>query len=316
MRRFIFQVILFCSVLSFICSIPLWRFEYEARKCMSRHPYKRVNMIYNLKGANADLIIMGNSRAEDAYNDSVLSKVLQLKCVNIGWSGYPFDYQYNVMYKTYMKQNSIPKYVILEIGPWAFFDYFNPKYTVELLPYIDYPEFKFYYKLCPELTTADYWLLHKYAGMSDKISKQMQLIKGVTETKSKGFKHHYFKEKMKFEEDKDIINLFCLFLDECKAQGTDVFLICSPIHSNEGKPFFEMKRFWQLITKITKGKPIHILNYEDFYGNDTTYFQDPMHLNSFGRNDYSIKIGYDIDSIIKAKNYCPHNPFTFSEVTL
>ena len=295
MIRFIFQVILFCSVLSFICSIPLWRFEYEARKCMSKHPYKRVNMIYNLKGANADLIIMGNSRAEDSYNDSILSKVLQLKCINIGWAGYPFDYQYNVMYKTYMKQNSTPKYILLEIGPWAFFDYVNPKYTIELLPYIDYPEFKFYHKICPELTTADYWLLHKYAGISDIISEQMQSIKGVTETNSsaniKGFKHNYFKEKRKFEEDKDIIN------------------------SDEGKPFFEMKRFWQLITKITKGKSINILNYEDFYGNDTTYFQDPMHMNSYGRNDFSIKIGYDIDSIIKAKNYCPHNPFIFPEVT-
>ena len=279
--------------------IPIWIFEYYASQCTTISPYKNLNRIDQLKNFDADFIIIGNSRAEQSYNDSIFSDKLDMKCVNIGWSGYPFDYQYNIMYKTYMKNNKPPKYMLVEIGPWAFFDYVNPNYIVEFLPYLNRKEFEFYIDLCPEVLQIDrYCPLHKYAGMGTKIDEQLKKIRNGDDIRKhkNTFTHNYIKEEKPLENNPNIIKLFRSFLTECDTQGIKVILICSPIHTDEGKVFFDMNRFWNLIHNLVPSK-IPILNYVDLYHNDTIFFADPMHLNPYGKDCYSTKVANDIKSL-------------------
>ena len=103
MTRFLKNALLFISIVLLLISAVVYpislKFERRAYQCKSTAPYSRINMIYNTKGNDAKLIIMGNSRAS-AYNDSILSQMLGIKCFNIGFAGYPFIYQYHIMYKT------------------------------------------------------------------------------------------------------------------------------------------------------------------------------------------------------------------------
>lgn len=305
MKRFILQVVIFIGILVLLTSIPCQIFEKKAQQCTTRHPYSRVNFAINSANINADLIILGNSRAEDSYNDSILSAQIELRCLNLGWAGYPFDYQYNVMFETYIKQNIYPKYVLLEVGPWAFFDYVNPIYTIELLPYINRPEFQFYVKLCPELSWVDKSLFVKYAGKLDKVKKELVLFfkspihktEKIEKVKKTKWNSNYFGEQQHLECDTSIIQVFNSFIDECLEKDIKVVLICSPIHSKDGARYFDMEGFWKIINQNIEKRNIIVLNYENLYGNDTVYFANPMHLNSYGRDCYTLKVAHDLDSL-------------------
>lgn len=116
MKRFLIHVTLCFIILVVICMIPCLIFEKKAKECTKTAPYSKINLVSNLNRADADVIIVGNSRAEYSYNDSILSALTGKKCLNIGLSGYSFEFQYHVMYKRYLAHNNIPKFVILEVG--------------------------------------------------------------------------------------------------------------------------------------------------------------------------------------------------------
>ena len=260
-------------------------------------------MIYKTKGNNAKLIIMGNSRAS-AYNDSILSHMLGMKCFNIGFAGYPFIYQYHIMYETYIAHNSRPDYIIQEIGPWAFFDYVMPKYSIDMCPYIERENFSFLKEITPELSYSDNFRLVRYAG---KLTKVIDEIDNLDESQGNasssgdvGFhKNALIGGKQKFECTPENISLFKQFIDECSANNIKLMLICSPIMSEVASTYFDMDGFWNLIDSITKGHDLTILNYQDLFENDTTYFKDDIHLNTKGNDLFSKRVGNDLNKILK-----------------
>ena len=302
MKKFICQIIVFSLLFVLICTIPLVVFEKRAKDCTTRPPYSSVNFANNSKNIDADLIVIGNSRAECSYNDSILSAMTGLKCVNLGWAGYPFDYQYNVMFKTYIKQNKKPKYIMVEVAPWAFFDYVNPIYIIELLPYINQPEFQFYVELCPELSWIDKSLFVKYAGKLNKVRKELVLFKSpihkTEKVNKRKWNSNYITGSCRLECDSAIIRVFNTFIDECLGNDIQLILICSPIHLKDGASHFDMDGFWKIINSSIKNKDIKILDYENLYGNDTSYFQDPMHLDDgYARDCFTKKVAHDLDSL-------------------
>lgn len=321
MRRFItyfiaFSLICFCIIEIFL--IPLASaFEQSAYNNKNSDPYCRINFVTECKDVNADLIIIGNSRAEGGYNGALLSKRTGLKCLNLGMAGYPFNFQYHIMYKTYVRQNSIPKYVIVEIGPFSFFDYFIPQYTIEMLPYIDRAEFKFYFESCPELSYWDHYRIVRYAGKYMEMASAIKKLKesettpniqtlltndslGNTEmpTNNDGYEENYLKKKkFDLEKNPDIIKVFNTFLNECEEQSIQVILVCSPIHTTDGACHFDMEGFWSLIAKIAIKHKVKVLNYEKLFGDDRKYFSNSMHLNTYGINCFTRTIAHDLDSL-------------------
>lgn len=270
-----------------------------AHTCNCEEPYMEINRIYKMKDANANIIVTGNSRAEASYNDSILSNELGQKCINIGWSGYPFIHQYHVMIKTYLSQNKKPDLIIQEIGPWAFLDHVNPKYTVEFLPYLDNSSFHFLEDICPELTKWDQFMMIRYAGKTSRIIDELKYIKGIKEKHPhrSGFISNYFKNKQQLECDPVIIDLFKRYVQECREKDIKLIFVCSPIHILEGQQYFDMNGFWAIFNRIAKSNNIMVLNYQNLYRNDTIYFQDAMHLNKYGRDCFSRKIAHDLDSL-------------------
>lgn len=247
-----------------------------------------------------DVLILGNSRAYFTYNDTLMSELLNKKCVNLGWSGYPFDYEYHVIWKTFIKQNPAPKQILLEVGPWAFFDYVNPKYTIEMLPYIERPEFQFYVNLCPELSCRDHILLYKYAGKGRQMINEYKMFYSKTlvgRGPRKKWNPNYVQGPIALEHDSLILRDFEAFIQECDSLHIPLIFVDSPMHMEDGYSCFEMDKFWELIYSYIGDRPIEVLNYESLYGNDTTLFQDPMHLTDATKNLFTTKIAHDLDSL-------------------
>ncbi len=300
MKRFLIHVTLCFIILVVICMIPCLIFEKKAKECTKTAPYSKINLVSNLNRADADVIIVGNSRAEYSYNDSILSALTGKKCLNIGLSGYSFEFQYHVMYKRYLAHNNIPKFVILEVGPVAFFKHASNPYSIEMLPYVNQNDFDAYIDMCPELTIADKVMFVRYFGKLDLVAKQIH--KFNRQAKKKGVrKPNWNREndtiRMVVEYDTTIIHLFQRFLDECNEQDTKVIMVCSPMHGKYGKSRYNIDMFWQIIKYYSAGKKIPILDYEDLYDSETAFFADPMHLNHYGRDCFSAKLAHDLDSL-------------------
>ena len=305
MNRFLKNTLLLSTiVLLFISAIvyPITlEFERRAYACKSTAPYCRVNMIYNTKDNDAKLIIMGNSRAS-GYNDSILSGILGIKCFNIGFAGYPFIYQYHIMYKTYMSQNLHPDYIIQEIGPWAFLDYVMPKYSIDMYPYITRKNFDFLKDITPELSYADNFRLVRYAGKIKKVVNEFETLdeSGDNTPPDQSFhRNGLIAGKQKFEHTPENISLFKQFIEECSTNNIQLILICSPILKDVSSTYFDMDKFWNLIDSINQDSKLTVLNYQDLFGNDTTLFKDYIHLNTKGTEEFSNRVGRDLNQILK-----------------
>ena len=289
-----------------VCLIPIYFFEKKAKSCLDRHPYSNINKVTNIKHVDADLIILGNCRAENDYDASLMSSLSGLKCLNLGWSGSSFDYSYYIMYNTYLKQNKKPRYIVLEASPIVFFNHEFPVNSIQLLPYINRPEFQFCIETCPQLSNADKVLFVKYFGKLIKVLEEIDRLNHKTKNNpenNNSWKEHYLSEPQPLKCDKSIVQLFDMFLDECLSEGIKVILVCSPMQVKDGLSYYDMKTFWSIVLQCVSGTKFPVISYAEYFGDDTTYFSDPTHLNKHGREVFTTKLIHDLDSvgIINAK---------------
>jgi hypothetical protein len=307
MRRFLCQIGVFLVIVIAVCTIPPYVFEQKAKDCTNQDPYASINKVSNINHVDADLIILGNCRANGGYDASLMTSLSGLQCLNLGWDGSSFDYCYHIMYKTYLKNNKKPRYIIVDIGPWAFFEHEAPVYTIQMLPYIKRPEFQFYIEMCPQLSNADKLLFVRYFGTMGKVFKEISRLNRPETIGSnkvdKGWRDDYFDKPHRLEGNKAIVQLFYSFLDECLSDEIKVILVCSPMHVKDGLSYFDMNNFWTIVKKCASGTGFPIISYAEYFGDDTTYFSTPAHLNKHGREIFTAKLIHDLDSvgIINAK---------------
>jgi len=310
MKKFLLRILFFLIMMVLVSSIPCIVFEKKALNTTDKTPYKRINEICNMQNVNADLIVLGNSRARESYNDSLMTRLIGMRCLNLGNGGYSFDYVYHIMYNNYLKQNQPPKYIIVDISPWGTFSHTNPVYTIQMLPYITRPGFEFFQELCPRWSKANYILFVKYFGKLGKVCKELDYLTQPTAQKSKPNNLEWPKDcvgephRVEQECDEQIINLFVRFLDECKEQNISVILVCSPMHVEDGLCYFDMDVFWNIIKWCNRGTKFPLVSYQDFFDSDTAFFTDPIHLNQYGKQVFTTKLMHDLDSvgIIKQHN--------------
>ena len=299
MKRFLCQILVFLLALVIFYSIPLLLFEKKAKECTNREPYMNINKVTRLEHVDADVIILGNSRAECAFDSSLMTSLSGLKYLNLAWGGHAFDFCYHVMYKTYIKHNKKPNYIIVEVSPRTFFEHTSSLYCIELLPYINRPEFQFYVDMCPQLSKADRMLFIRYFGKLRKVIKEIGCFDNpvIQKPKKHKWRKNYYKKPQRLECNPSIIQLFDSFLDECLADGIKVILVCSPMHIEDGLNYFDVNGFWRIVKKCVSGTKFPVISYQNYFGNDTVYFSDPIHLNSYGKEVFSTKLIHDLDSL-------------------
>ena len=288
-----------------VCLIPIYIFEKRAKSCLDIQPYSNINKVTNIKHVDADLIILGNCRAETGYDASLMSSLSGLKCLNLGWSGSSFDYSYYIMYNTYLKQNKKPRYIVLEASPIVFFNHEFPVNSIQLLPYINRPEFQFCIETSPQLSNADKVLFVKYFGKLIKVFEEIGRLnhKAKNNPENNSWGEHYLSEPQPLKCDRSIVQLFDMFLDECLSEGIEVILVCSPMQVKDGLSYYDMKTFWSIVLQCVSGTKFPVISYAEYFGDDTTYFSDPTHLNKHGREVFTTKLIHDLDTvgIINAK---------------
>lgn len=302
MKKFIVRIIVFFVAIALIDIIfgRCCDYMYEHSKSGDS---RKIN--YAIRECNADILIMGSSRANHHYDPQIMTDSLGLSCYNLGVDGSGAILM-NGFYRL-ISQRYIPKLIIYELTPS--FDFYqnsadanNTRYLAKLKPY--------YREKCLKQLYDDvdgHELLKLFSGLYRYNTSCMNLLRsfygGVVSgrngyeplngamTAVKPF------EIKTYQRDSLKIKYLKEFIHDCKKAGTEVVFVVSPRYgattSVEYFPVFDMCR--QENCKVLD----HFCDSVFIYNKE--YFKDPHHLNAVGADNYSNTIIKELKEICMKK---------------
>jgi len=307
MKRFLLNITAFTVLIYIILWIPQYLFDHRACNNHTVWPFKEFNRMdeWYPDSVADELLVMGNSRGYH-YVPEVMKEFYSGCVENLSMRGYSFDFQYHMMLKKYLQKDYHPKYILQEVGPFSFFGYVNPKLNIAFFPYIQRSELAFMYDFRPGLTVFDKYLPIKYRGNLDKMYdywKEMDWYDTLQE--SDDMPKSYCIDNIPFHVEyfePSIIHLFHSYIQECDSLGIKLILIVSPMHTEDGIPKYDWDSFNHIMDSVTAGYDLPLLDYTRYFGNDTTYFNDPIHLTQDASRIYSRIVMHDLDSLGLIRN--------------
>jgi len=313
MRRFLLQVsIIFLLAIGILTVISM---VTEIGLKETKHDNFIVwNDIYG-GNVNADLLIMGSSRAWTHVSPKILDSSFKTNSYNLGVNGHNIVMQ-NCIYKVYLENNTAPKYIIhcldfITLGMQK--ELYNLEQT---LPYMDdtivsntarkYTGYKYYDYYNPvtkyfsrtemiktginEFFNLYNYTSSKYKGYSGKDKEWDGLFQKFLE-KDGGILHATI-EKSTYDE-------FDSYLNYNKQNNIIVFLVYPPelkeaqVYIENRKALFREYKFF-----ADKYNLIFIDYSDDPFCYDRKYFYNSTHLNKAGAELFSLKLAKDLEKYI------------------
>jgi hypothetical protein len=310
MKKFILKGILFFLVMVSVA----YSLDYaisSGLKQMQDYRFQTWNDIVNSK-INADVIVMGNSRAFSHYVPSVFDSVLQVNSYNLGIGGHPFNVQY-LRYKLYEEHNTKPALIIQNI------DFLTLNQSVighereQIFPFVSDCILRNNLQDYGFTFGEIYFPLYRYFGYPMVIKNGLFEFFGFKHYNSQSSYKGYRPEtgnwddtelnKLKtIEPDMNpvTIRLFDEFLSHCKMNNIQVVLVNSPIYYKATLKLNHKEQYNSLIKGFSKKYNIPYFDYtNDPICNDSTLFHVAVHLNQQGAEKFSTKLANDIKLYLK-----------------
>jgi hypothetical protein len=255
---------------------------------------------------NADMIIMGNSRAEWQFNPLIIDSILQINSYILGFSGSSINrqvFKYNI-YNHYQKK---PKWLIINIDYFNTLVWTNGFYREQLFPYFTIP-----YMREQILKVESFSIIEKYIpiyryttykGIWTLLSEEAKVvdipIKGYTPYDKSWDPTEYNKVKtFHFETDKRTVKMFDEFLSERKNEGVQVIFCYTPIYIGLTEKVDNLQEVYDTFHFYADKYNIPILDYTfSELSKDTCNFFNATHLNKKGSELFSLQLATDLDSL-------------------
>ncbi len=310
MKRFVTRLLLFCIV-PLAVLLPLGHMV-DAGLHKSRYfYYAEWNDLFNGK-ANADMIVLGTSRAWVQFSPYILDSVLHLNSYNMGMDGAPFDVQYE-RFKIYMRYNRKPKYVLQEVG-------FNTTFTIssglplyqQFLPYLsDTTIWRMVKKAYPSVGWPErYFPLYKYNNQIPLLKEGIWSYFGKSRPsiKYKGYQAQdrtwdsSFCELIKRNPkgircriDTNAVKLFKEYLAYCNANGIQVIMVYAPFYYEMNGYIINHEDVLSLIDGLSKEYRVPVLDYtHSAIDSNRSYFYNSQHLNRQGSALFTTMLANDL----------------------
>lgn len=304
MKKFIKHILLFSVALLGFLIVCDAITTYAFHKKQTRK-YAAWNDILHTD-IDADVLIMGNSRAWVQYSPYILDSILNVNSYNIGIDGSAFNRQkarYDI-YRHY--QHSKPKYIIQNV------EYFTFKKTIgyereQFMPYLMYPYFRQRIMEVEPFNFAERFVpMYRYYVNNfyeDYYDPDFDVYKGYGVKDQKFDGSELVKQQPYNEEiDSETYNMFVEYIEETKEEGIQLIFVYAPIYSKATELILNHEEIYQLYANLSEKYEIPFLDYSNWYvSSDTTYFYNAMHLNMEGAELFSTQLAHDLDSILVLK---------------
>lgn len=298
MKRKIRNIILFVVVLIAIDQIGGRCLDYLCDRLYAEHPTAD-KTYYIANDVDADVVIMGASNATGSYISRQIADSTGMTCFNAAMSGRFADYQCCMI--RLMLRHHKPKYLLWEIGEFAFSDYFadmDYNEASSIYQYYDRDDYVRSY-----INRKDQWqrlrmFSHLYLHNSKLLdylslrhSQTSDSLLGYEPLPSTGYEYPEYKEEKGSVEEYEASFSQARYdtikhtIDYCKRQGVKVIITSSPRYVKGGiKDGLMYKKMCELADEC-RCPYIEFLDDERFT-KDNTLFHDPGHLNGHGAEEY------------------------------
>ena len=300
MKRFFRNIVIFSIALLVILLIEDSLTTYAFHKKMTRK-YGVWNDIIHTH-IDANVLIMGNSRAWCQYSPQILDSVLGTCSYNIGIDGSCFNRQlarYDI-YRHY--QQSIPKFIIQNV------EFFTLGHTEgyereQFMPYLMFPYFR--KRICeiePFSFGELYIPMYRYYKnnvYSDYTKFDFPIVKGYfgetyawDGSKIKEIKPYYQ------EVDTNTLRLFTKYIEDVQQEGICLIFVFAPLYQDVLHTVINSEEIHSIYYDLSEKYKIPILDYANCWlSQDTTFFINATHLNKTGAELFTTKLCHDLDSL-------------------
>ena len=305
MKRFFKILVCFSFVLLIASTIADFIITSGLRKSDLRK-YVVWNEIFQ-GGIDADVLILGSSRAWCAYNTRIVDSMLQCNSYNLGLDGHTLEYQI-LRYNTYCRFNKKPRMVILNVDFYSTLGATSDaQYEREqFFPYILDDSLMTVIAGQKHLTLFDRYVpLYRYIGYRDDCEIGILSFLGVAKSNDGGLYKGYRGNDWNWREPSDVSTIHKLeyedasllddFISNLVGDGIEVIMVKQPFHDwmyehYDGEEIID-EEFQDIATQYG----ILLLDY--YHGeisHDTLYFYNPSHLNKLGGDIFTRDMCIDI----------------------
>ena len=303
MKRFLYSVLLFIVPAYILLSIGDYFFSARAQKSNLFH----IENWYDLMRGriDADIVIMGNSRAFVQVDPIILDSILGENTYNLAFDGSSINRQIK-KYDIFRVYNRKPKLIIQNIDHITlnyvigyereqFFPYFWNKqirkefYTSE--PFSLWEKYMPIYRYYRNLNT------HDLKGLLTSTSRK--LTKGY-QSKDNQWDGTEFRKinTVYYRENDKALKMFDDYLSKVKDEGIKVVFVHTPIYIGVTRKLDHPEKMHDVYKKYADKYNIPILDYRYMdICYDTTYFYNAMHLNGTGAAIFSDSLANDIEQL-------------------
>ena len=270
---------------------------------------------------NAELLILGSSRAWVQIDPALLDTALDVDSYNLGLDGYPFDMQY-ALFQEYVRYNAPPRYIIQTLDILTLRRRANLFNREQFLPYLASPTI---YK------TARSYGLHpfdRYVPMFKYYGSPIALRVGLLEllnlkhyrsNKYKGFRGLDKAWDTSFEQFRQanpsvtipiadaLLEDIIAFVDYCRNHNITLIFVYPPEYIEYQALVSNRKQIFDIYTTIARDYHIPFLDYSDsFFSQTTDHFYNSQHLHANGARLFTRSLADDIKRLLQARDAQPY----------
>ena len=300
MKRFILNIVIFgFALLSFLIIFD------AAITCAFHRNLTRQYAVWNdilHKDLDADVLIMGNSRAWCQYSPMILDTILGVNSYNLGLDGSCFDRQiarYDI-YRHY--QPTKPKYIIQNV------EYATIGKTIgyereQFMPYLMYPYFRNRIREVERFSRKELFIpMYRYYATNfyqNLVHKDDILYKGYN-SENTPWDGSALRNMTPFEQEVDTntLSMFIDYIESTRRDSVNLILVIAPLYTDIHSVVLNMDEIHRIYYDLADQFDIPILDYSDcFLSQDTTCFYNATHLNKKGSELFTLRLAHDLDSL-------------------
>ena len=313
MKRFIRTCLLFAMV-AIVGAVLLQRVVDHGLKKMTNHTSTQTSIAQLLSDTlNADILIMGNSRALCSYNPAIMEKETGMRTWNIGVSGQPFGISH-FRYQLYTQHNRLPKLLIINIDNNELEMIENGFGREEYYPYFSDNIVRSYLDIYG-FTWKDFYIpMYKYFGDYKLIGYGLMSSVGIYPFSPQQHYHGFYNCDLPFDGETlhnvlrdnrldsaccevEAIQLLDQFLEELSLQRVEVIFCYAPQYQVLYKRL-QLSDCMNVYRHLSERYNIPLLDYSSVsWANDSSYFYNANHVNLLGSELFSVQLVHDIDSL-------------------
>ena len=317
MKKYIYKCLLFV-VIACVGAFLLQQIVDSGLKCMTSHSATQTSVAELLSDTlNADIVVMGNSRALCSYHPKIIEQTTGKRVWNIGVSGQPFGISY-MRYHLYATHNKKPQLVIINIDNNELDMIANGFGREEYYPYLSDSIIQSYFDLYGFTWKHRYIPMYKYFGDYKLIGYGLMSSVGFFPFPAQKHYHGFYNDNHPFEGEnmrhqlsndsaisaehsQEAVCLLKRFIEESQQDNIQLLFCYAPQYQELYKHLM-LDSCMREYKQMSEMYNIPLMDYSSVsWANDSAFFYNANHVNLSGSERFSAQLAYDILKKVNSK---------------